>query len=130
MWATLIQLVATTLRTELSEIPVLTHGDAALPDSEMVIVKRGGSPTRHVFVQQSGVENLVLECWTHNEDPDAANVALEVLEERVIAALRTLPRSDPVVNLTITGIDPDGDYFRPTLGSQISIQINWRALRT
>lgn len=129
MWATLIQTVAAALRTALPTVIVLAYSDAPAPDEETVYVKRAGSPSRSLFAQQSGTENLVLECWSRDLVPATADLKLQTLENNVIAALRTLPRVDPIVNLTITGIDPDGDLFRPNVGSQISITINWRVMR-
>jgi hypothetical protein len=129
MWATLIQTVAAALRTALPTVIVLAYSDAPAPDEDTVYVKRVGSPSRSLFAQQSGTENLVLECWSRDLVPATADLKLQTLENNVIAALRTLPRVDPIVNLTITGIDPDGDLFRPNVGSQISITINWRVMR-
>lgn len=129
MWAALIQTVATTLRTALPTVNVQTYSDAAIPDEDTVYVKRAGSPSRPLFAQLSGAENLILECWTRDPDPATADLKLQTLEHNVIAALRTLPRVEPIVSLTITGIDPDGDLFRPNVGSQLSITINWRVMR-
>lgn len=130
MWNTLIQTVATALQTTLTTTAtVRTASDAEVPDTPTVVIRRGSQPARHLFTQLSGAENLVLECWTQDDDPDAANLKLEALEDAVMDALRTLPRVDPITNIAITGIDPDGDLFRPIVGSQISITITWRQMR-
>lgn len=130
MWVTLMTQVADALRAELTtDAAVLTAGGAEVPDTPTVIIRRGSQPARPLFAQLSGAENLVLECWTKDEDPDAANAKLEALEEKTLSALRKLPRTDPITQITITGIDPDADLFRPIVGSQISIAINWRRTR-
>ena len=130
MWATLIQIVASALQSDLPGVTVATYADARIPDEDTVRVLRGSSPERPLFAQLSGSESLALECWTRNEDPALANQQLQTLENNVIAALRNLPRVDPIINLSIAGIDPDGDLFRPNLGSRIRLTITWRALRT
>lgn len=130
MWSVLIQTVSAALQIALPDVVIKQEADARIPDVDTVRVLRGASPARALFAQQSGSETLVLECWTRNDDPALANQQLEVLENQVIAALRTLARVDPILNLAIDGIDPDGDLFRPNLGSRIRLTINWRALRT
>lgn len=129
MWATLIQTVAAALQTGLPGVVVTTCADSQIPDVDTVRVLRGSSPARPLFAQQSGSENLALECWTRHDDAAQANLQLQTLESNVLAVLRTLPRVDPILNLAITGIDPDGELFRPNLGSRISLSVVWRALR-
>lgn len=130
MWATLIQIIAAGLQSDLPGVIVTTYADARIPDEDTVRVLRSNSPERPLFAQLSGSENLALECWTRHEDPALANQQLQALESNVIAALRNLPRVDPIVNITLTGIDPDGDLFRPNLGSRIRLSITWRTLRS
>lgn len=130
MWATLKKMVADALRVGLPGVVVTTVKTAETPDVDTVIVSRGATAERPLFPQQSGTETLLLECWTwHKTDDDAADRQLQTLETNVMAVLRALPRVDPIVNITITSITPDDDLFRPSVGSQLSITINWRALR-
>ncbi|MCP5197309.1 MAG: hypothetical protein H6974_11060 [Gammaproteobacteria bacterium] len=130
MWATLTETLVGALQADLPGVEVTRFADAQIPDDDTVRVLRGGSQDRPLFAQQSGHENLILECWTRHEDPALANQQLQSLENQVIAALRHLPRVDPIVNLSISGIDPDGDLFRPNLGSRIRLTIHWRVLRS
>jgi len=129
MWATLIQLVTSALQAGLPGVVVTAYADSPIPDVDTVRVLRGSSPARPLFAQQSGSETLALECWTRHDDAMTANSQLETLENNVIAVLRTLPRLDPILNISITGIDPDGELFRPNLGSRMTLTVTWRALR-
>jgi hypothetical protein len=127
MWATLIQTVATTLRTALPTVIVLAYFDAPAPDEDTVYVLRAGSVEPSLFTER-GVENLILECWTRDTVPATADLKLQTLENNVVAALRVLPHSGPIVSLSFTSIEPDGDLFRPNVGSRIYLTLNWRAL--
>lgn len=129
MWATLIQIVTSALQAGLPGVVVTPYADSPIPDVDTVRVLRGSSPARPLFAQQSGSETLALECWTRHADAATANQQLETLENNVIAVLRTLPRIDPILNLSITGIDPDGELFRPNLGSRMALTVTWRAMR-
>jgi len=125
MWATLIQTVATALRTALPTVIVQAYSDAPAPDEDTVYVLRGGSVEPSLFSER-GVENLILECWTRDPVPATADLKLQTLENNVVAALRGLPHSGPIVSLSFTSIEPDGDLFRPNVGSRIYLALNWR----
>lgn len=127
MWATLIQTVATALRTALPAVVVETVADTPAPDVDTVYVLRGGSVEPSLFAER-GVENLILECWSRDEVPATADLKLETLENNVVAALRGLPHTGPMISLSFTGIDPDGDIFRPNVGSRIYLTIAWRVV--
>ncbi len=126
MWATLIQIVISRLQTALGEsVAVGAVFDAEVPDSATVYVLRGGSIEPSLYGER-GAETIIIECWVRDEDAAAADVALETLENNVIAALQTLPHSESVMSVAITSIDPDGDVFRPTVGSRINLTLSWR----
>jgi hypothetical protein len=121
-------LSALTLR-RVNRVAVETVADAVVPDGDTVRVTRASSPPRPLYAQLSGVETLALECWTRDDDPAVASARLQDLEETAFAALRGLSRIDPITNIAITGIDPDGDLFRPAVGSRITLTISWRKPR-
>lgn len=129
MWAELLDLLVTRLRADLYGVVVTAYADAVIPDVPTVRVLRASSPARPLFAQMSGAEFFAVECWVRAEDPEDANRALADLEERVLVALRAIPRIDPITTVTIAGVDPDGDLFRPNLGSRINLNISWRKPR-
>ncbi|TVR59427.1 MAG: hypothetical protein EA420_15960 [Candidatus Competibacteraceae bacterium] len=129
MWLELQGIVANAVRAALPGVAVATVVDAVVPDVDTVRVTRASSPARALFQQLSGVEALAVECWTRNDDPDLASAQLQALERDVLAALRGITRIDPITTIDITGIDPDGDLFRPAVGSRINLTISWRKPR-
>jgi hypothetical protein len=129
MWLEIMGIVATALRAELPHVTVSTAVDAVVPDVDTVRVTRASSPARALFQQLSGAEALAVECWTRNDDPDLANAQLQAMENNVLAALRGIARIDPIMTVEILGLDPDGDLFRPAVGSRFTLNISWRKPR-
>lgn len=129
MWADLIQDLATVLKAALTGVTVVTYADAEVPVVDTVRVLRGAMTGRPVYGQASGEQAVNLEVWTKNDDAAKANQQLQSLESRVIDALKNLSREGPILKATVTGIEPDGDLFRPSLGSNIRVRVNWRQRR-
>ena len=129
MWATLIQSIATALRTALPTVTVLTVADAVTYDTDTVVVKRASSTGRPVYSRPTGVQDLAIECWTRHDDSATADTQLQALEENVVTALESLPRNELIMSLDLISMDPDGDLFRPIVGSQLTIRIHWRIRR-
>lgn len=129
MWAELLDLLAAKIRADLTGVVVTAYADAVIPDVPTVRVLRASAPARPLFAQMAGTEFFAVECWVRHEDPETANRALADLEERVLTALRAIPRIDPITTVTLAGVDPDGDLFRPNLGSRINLNISWRKPR-
>lgn len=132
MWADLLQDMASALRFAMPEVTVNTHVDAQVPDAESgdwVRVLRGASTGRPYYGRPSGVQEINLELWvTRSEDEADADRRLMALEEQTFKALAGLPRSgDRIFNIEFLGIDPDGDMFRPVVGSRIRLKVHWRA---
>lgn len=130
MWAELLQDLATTLQSALPEVVVVTHADAEVPTADTVRVLRGAMTGRPVYSRLSGEQNINLEIWTQSDDPAEADQRLQALEEQVIAALENLPRQGLIMKTTLLGIEPDGDLFRPVVGSNLSLKVYWRQRRT
>ena len=136
MWAKLLPEIATTLQAQLPGVTVKTHTDAEVPTpdpdipgdtADTVRVLRGTSTGRPYYGRPSGQQSINLELWTTHADYAAADYRLMLLEDAVLRALEQLPRTAAhVFNLEILGIDPDGDLFRPTVGSQIRLNVYWR----
>ncbi len=126
MWAQLIQIVIARLQDALGDTAtVQTVFDAEVPDTATVYVLRGGTSELSLYGER-GTEKLLIGCWVQDDDPAAADLALQTLENSVIGALRDLPHSESVLGIAITGIDADGDAFRPVVSSMINLSIDWR----
>lgn len=130
MWAELKEIIAETLRAALGdEVMVCAVADAEIPTVDAVRVLRGATSGRPVYSRPAGVQELALELWVTDDDPAAADRRLMDLEERVTVALEEVPRDSMILKIDIAGIDPDGDLFRPTVGSRMNLRVNWRQRR-
>lgn len=129
MWADLKQSLADALRVALPEVVVAIHADAQIPTEDTVRVLRAATSGRPVYSRPTGVQEIDLELWVTADDPAEADQRLMVLEERVTFALERMQRDELILKIDILGIDPDGDLFRPTVGSRMKLQINWRLRR-
>lgn len=112
---------------------VVLGADAFTPSERTVIVKRG-PVSQHLpsHGDREGQIAVVLECWASaNEDRAAGNLDLQELENTVAALLDDWVRAVRTTwTLTLQiRIDPDGDFFRPSLGSQMTVDIGWRIAR-
>lgn len=112
---------------------VVLGADAFTPSERTVIVKRGPvSPHLPSHGDRAGQIAVVLECWANaNNDRAVANLDLQELETTVAALLDEWVRAVRTTwTLTLQiRIDPDGDFFRPSLGSQMTVDIDWRTAR-
>lgn len=129
MWARVIEIITGILKSSLAGVEVMAYADAVVPTVDTVRVLRGSAPAWSLYAQQHGSDAIVIECWTCHDNPAIADQQLEALEERVIAALRSIPRAEPIISIHPMGTDPDGDLFRPSRGSRMSLNVNWRSLR-
>lgn len=129
MWADLKQTLAEVLRALLPDVDIAIHAIAEIPTADTVRVLRAASTGRPVYGRPAGVQELDLELWVTDDDPALADQRLMVLEERVTFALEAIPRDEMILKIEITGIDPDGDLFRPTVGSRMKLKVNWRLRR-
>lgn len=111
-------------------VKVVTHADAEVPTVDTVRVLRGTTVGRPVYSRPAGEQSINLEIWTSSTDTAAADQRLQALEEQAITGLENLPRDGPIMKVVILGIEPDGDLFRPSVGSNLSLKVYWRQRRT
>lgn len=132
-WDTTLAAMATRLRNELDGVAVIENADAATPRSATLILRRGPSAAGRSVDKRSGAFTLLIECWEHHDtDAAAANAALAELEEVVIEQINGYvgQQCGQGLHLAVeTSIDPDGDYFRPSVASQITAAFAWRVRR-
>lgn len=132
-WDTTLAALATRLNDELAGVTVIENADAATPREATVILRRGPSAAGRSVDKRSGAFTLLLECWAfHETDKAAANAALAELEESVIEQINAYvgKQCGQGLHLAVdTSIDPDGDYFRPSVASQITAAFAWRVRR-
>ncbi len=118
--------------TTLDGVKVQLGASAEVPAAATVLLVRGGStpPTKHDTV--AGEQILFVECWEHGpaDDNTVAYRRLALLEEKFRAALNAWVDSNPFPEAQISAVpgefQPDGDIFRPSVGSRMELNIKWR----
>ncbi|MFP4245397.1 MAG: hypothetical protein ACLFRJ_10000 [Ectothiorhodospira sp.] len=132
IWHDLVQAVAERLEAHV-DAPVRIGGDARVPREEQVQVLRGpGSPLSQWSQTGRLDQTLYVECWAYDETPDTAYAQLSALEDAVLSALFDTPISIPQaqVILDLGPIEPDGDAFRPSVASRLTLTAKCRQKRT
>lgn len=129
MWADLLQRLAEALRRDLPDVAVVTHADAQVPTVATVRVLRGAGSGSPVYGRLSGTQDIALELWVTDDDAAQADRRLMRLETRVLEALERPSREGLIYKIDVLGIDPDGDLFRPSLGSNLRLKVHWRKPR-
>ncbi len=129
MWADLLQRLQQALSRQLPDVVVVTHADAEVPDVDTVRILRGETSGKPLYGWPSGVQNLTLELWVKHSDYSIADQRLMSLEQRVDKALEQVPREGLISKIEVLGIEPDGDLFRPHVGSAFKLKVHWRLPR-
>lgn len=131
MWAQILDALRDRLLAADSTLEVHVGGSAEVPQSRRVTLMRGPGTTYAEFVESGRIEQTVYaECWAHADDPAVANTKLQALEQMVIETMqsagpqRLLPHTDALAR--VTQIEPDGDAFRPSVGSRITLKMQLR----
>lgn len=132
MWYSLIEAVTDyfTGCDELQDCAILIGADAAIPTQQTIVLKRGPAELLNFGEPWRGTQTIYIECWEH--DPDdfaAAYERLETLETAVLALIRKIPNNlldEVVVNARVSAVEPDNDVFRPSVGSQITLLLDYR----
>lgn len=105
---------------------------AEVPTTRTVSLQRGPDqpPTRYDSVP--GELTVHVECWEHSDsdDPGVAYAELASLEAATRAALAAWLASDPFpaaeLKAPLPPWQPDGDMFRPSVGSRLDLVIGYR----
>lgn len=109
---------------------IIVGDDGAIPAESTLILTRGPGSTTNWADPWAGVQTFYCQCWAFSdESSDAAYAGLAALEEVFIYALtRPIILAGYEVLPRITAIEPDGDAFRPSVGSRMTVEIEWRKL--
>lgn len=136
MWADIIQLLREALDAALNvpdpdtgevaqPVTVVAHADAEIPEVDTVRVLRGVR-SGPIYPRPTGTLDFNLELWTTAADPAVADQRLQALETAVVTGLLNIRRDTLILKTDILGIDPDGDLFRPTVGSNLRLRVSYR----
>lgn len=133
MWADILVALRSRILAVEPETPVEVGGSAAVPDFRQVTLLRGPG-TRPADADMTGqaTQTVYVECWEHHKTTAEANARLQALEMAVIGAMtasgpQLLSGWGALVN--VENIEPDGDAFRPSVGSRMTVRVNLRKVR-
>ncbi len=135
MWFEIIKSLADHIAATLDDTAVNRYASASVPRRRQVDFLRGpGTPTATFRTSGKFEQTVYVECWEFDEDADTASAALESLENEVIAALLSCgavaAQSQTIEAIVkLTNIEPDGDAFRPSVGSRMTLVVTGRAKR-
>lgn len=130
MWASLLSSLAGHLELALLDVQVVRNASAQVWERPTVTLARGPTQRRATVDWTGGVQDIWIECWEHDTDPLLANTALEALEAAVQAEtdawLAALALPGVCVAGEWLGTEPDGDMFRPSVGSRATLRLSWQ----
>jgi hypothetical protein len=133
MWFEVMTALKTHLinTAELKGAVVVMGGDADLPDCQTVALLRGPFQPATNDRQSRNELTIYIECWEHDthEDPKKGYEKLAALEGIVMAAINGFGLgciNDKRIQVRLGQTEPDGDAFRPSVGSRTAVTIKWQ----
>lgn len=134
MWAAAINSLKTYFEAENSGVDVRVNASGETPEQPTIRIIRGTQDIGEVAQGRISMD-VAIECWAYGVDELAANTDLAALEGAVLRQVRAWGNSNPVagwqlrVDSANQTIEPDGDVFRPSVGSRMIFKIIGRKLR-
>lgn len=108
---------------------------APIPDAKTVVLIRGPFSPRTNDPKSREELTLFVECWETGSDsedelPEVAYGLLAEFEKKVFAVINEFGRGDQRINdkqikVRVGDAEPDGDLFRPMVGSRTRVTITW-----
>lgn len=135
LWCPIIEAVGSHLNGRLNKPPpepetvaILIGDDGSIPTAQTLILTRGPVTTTNWVDPWGGAQTIYIQAWTYDQDdPMDAYRSLAALEHSVINAMvGPVPLQGYELLPRITAIEPDNDSFRPSVGSRITVEIEWR----
>jgi hypothetical protein len=138
MWYRILQALDAYFKSlpAFSNVTIQLGDSGAIPDSTTLVLLRGPGQTDDRLRNRRGEQTVFIECWVTSSVQDALDSAadgylqLADLEDITVNALRTFGHTPTIIDgYHITAkpgqIEPDGDAFRPSVGSRIPLTITY-----
>lgn len=116
----------------LDNVPVQTGQTVPVPEETTVTLIRGPATPRSNDRRQSPELVVFVECWVRDDsdDPAAGYQRIAELESAVIDSINDFAKGDRRIDgkplkVRVGTTEPDGDAFRPMVGSRTQITISW-----
>ena len=118
-------------QANLTDVNIEMGASACVPEQSTVQLVRGtGTPDWRGRFKQ-GKQTVFVDCWAHDErDPETAYQQLDELEQYAFAAIRLWGQQGSTIEgvharAMVKDSEPDGDLFRPSVGSRTLVEIEW-----
>ena len=141
MWYRVLQALETYFKglAAFSHVTIQLGDSGAIPDNTTLVLLRGPGQTDDRQRNRRGEQTIFIECWVTTsaqnalESPADGYLQLADLEDITVDALRTFGHTPTVItDYHITAkfgqIEPDGDAFRPKVGSRIPLTITYNKI--
>lgn len=134
MWLEILRGWRDGLAGAMPDTQVSVGADAQVPECRAIQLLRGpGDDSR--FKRENVLEQRFwIECWAYDKAaPEKAYADLDAIEQAVrdyltgCSAAAVVPGWDLIV--TLEGVEPDGDQFRPSVGSRMTVLVKGRKQR-
>jgi hypothetical protein len=116
---------------ELAGVHIELGANAQVPDCKTVILTRGQFEPKNNDRQSINKQIIYVECWEFDDhdSPKKGYEKLAALEGLVFAAINGFGFTcvnTQQIKVRLGQTEPDGDAFRPSVGSRTTITIEWR----
>jgi hypothetical protein len=134
MWFELLLALKNHLEADpdLQGLCIQVGAGAAIPSKATIVIIRG--PFTPKTNDPKSIEELTIyiECWEYDDRPDFIHgyEKISQLEQKLIKAINEFGAGSRLVNGKKIKIrpgepQPDGDSFRPSIGSRTAVSIRW-----
>lgn len=134
-WFDVMDAIHTHLESDASvDVPLAAGALVPVPRAAEVRLIRGPFQPRTNAPDSTDELTVFIECWVHDDKDADAKVGyqkLADLEDRVMQSVNQFGQGNRRINGKQIRIrpgraEPDGDLFRPMLGSRTAVAITWR----
>lgn len=138
MWWKIIKSLTDHMKNDydLISIPSLTIAsgvEGGIPDYPAIRVCRGGERKTDIITKGRGTVTVLIDCWqgSDDQDPGVAYELINDLECKMLKSFEDWLETAPgnlKIKMSLDGdidTDPDGEMFRPTVGSTTKLKIKW-----
>lgn len=117
----------------LKGVAICVGSDAKIPSGKTVVLIRGKFDPKTNDTKSVNSQTVYIECWDYDdsESPQKGYEKLSVLERVVMTALNQFGAGSTLINnkrvqVRLGQTEPDGDAFRPSVGSRTAVTIRWQ----
>jgi|GEM_PF-3054771 len=121
--------------TDLDGYVVQFGAKVPIPDAKTVVLIRGPHTPRTNEPKSREELTLFVECWesgsdSESEAPEVAYGLLATFEKKVFSVINDFGKGDQriqdkPIRVRVGDAEPDGDMFRPMVGSRTRVTISW-----